>query len=114
MKRTTMKMKRPSVRGKKGYGYLGHFAKDKYIRAGHNQLSNIIMTVLMSKAKEAQERAQSQQSPTGPGDMGYSSSFTGTSGTPSGGRGGTTMGNLGRLNSLSDMYDKAKKMYNEE
>ncbi len=110
MKRPAMKIKRPSVRGKKGYGYLGHFAKDKYIRAGHNQLSSVIMSLLMSKAKEAQERAQSQQESPAPGGMG---SFTGTSAPSSTGRGGTTMGNLDKLNSLSNLYNEVKK-YNEE
>ncbi len=31
-----MKVKRPSLKGKKGYGYLGHFKQDKVVRAGHN------------------------------------------------------------------------------
>lgn len=31
-----MKPKKPSLKGQKHYGYLGHFAQDKYIQQGHN------------------------------------------------------------------------------
>lgn len=31
-----MKIKKPSVKGMKNCGYLGHFAQDKYIEQGHN------------------------------------------------------------------------------
>lgn len=31
-----MKIKKPSLKGMKNYGYLGHFAQDKYIQSGHN------------------------------------------------------------------------------
>ena len=31
-----MKIKRPSLKGMKNCGYLGHFAQDKYIQKGHN------------------------------------------------------------------------------
>lgn len=29
-------MKKPSVKGMKNMGYLGHFAKDKFLSKGHN------------------------------------------------------------------------------
>lgn len=29
-------MKKPSLKGMQNCGYLGHFAKDKHIQAGHN------------------------------------------------------------------------------
>lgn len=31
-----MKIKKPSLKGMKNCGYLGHFAKEKYLCAGHN------------------------------------------------------------------------------
>ena len=31
-----MEIKRPSLKGQKNMGYLGHFAQDKYIQKGHN------------------------------------------------------------------------------
>jgi len=31
-----MKIKKPSLKGMKNYGYLGHFVQDKYIQSGHN------------------------------------------------------------------------------
>jgi len=33
-----MKIKKPSLKGVKSCEYLGHFAQDKYIQAGHNDL----------------------------------------------------------------------------
>lgn len=31
-----MKIKKPSLKGMKNCGYLGHFAQDKYMEQGHN------------------------------------------------------------------------------
>ena len=31
-----MEIKRPSLKGQKNMGYLGHFAQDKYVQKGHN------------------------------------------------------------------------------
>jgi hypothetical protein len=32
-----MKIKKPTLSGMKNFGYLGHFAQDRYIQAGHNE-----------------------------------------------------------------------------
>lgn len=39
-----MKCKMPSVKGQKHMGYLGHFAKDKYIQKGHNDVEDSYTT----------------------------------------------------------------------
>lgn len=33
-------MKKPSLKGSKHFGYLGHFAKDRFIQDGHNTSSS--------------------------------------------------------------------------
>lgn len=47
-----MKIKRPSLKGKANLGYLGHFAQDKYIQAGHNDVKEEISPPALKKLRE--------------------------------------------------------------
>lgn len=48
-----MKNSKPSLKGMKHVGYLGHFAKDKHIQRGHN--SNGVVTVRQLAAEDSTE-----------------------------------------------------------
>lgn len=39
-----MKIKKPSLKGQRNCGYLGHFSKDKYLCEGHNTSGRFAMT----------------------------------------------------------------------
>lgn len=58
-----MKIKKPSVKGMKNTGYLGHFAKDKYMAEGHN--TNAVMRMkekygMQYSSEEERQRAFDQ------------------------------------------------------
>lgn len=36
-----MKLKKPSIKGMKNVGYLGHFSQDKFIQQGHNDSGTV-------------------------------------------------------------------------
>ena len=39
-----MKIKKPSLKGMKNCGYLGHFAQDKYMEKGHNLSGKVLIS----------------------------------------------------------------------
>lgn len=43
-----MKVKKPSLKGQGNCGYLGHFAKDKYLCEGHNTSGKVSLKAMSS------------------------------------------------------------------
>ena len=52
-----MKLKKPSLKGKANYKYLGHFAQDKFIQAGHNDVRERGREISSRDAQKLRERA---------------------------------------------------------
>ena len=53
-------IKKPSLKGASnlGYGYLGHFSKDKYIEMGHNDMPDGSYALSAREAERAQARKE--------------------------------------------------------
>lgn len=70
-KETNMKIKKPSLKGMKNTGYLGHFAQDKYIQQGHNfsgkvpmkKSDNVRMWTAVTKKKDDEVKPGEQAGP---------------------------------------------------